>query len=95
MLHIVFAHLQGNKYHFFILENRVISILEATELMPFREMFLFCSLNHMKHQINCVRAQGAFCAAVSCGKPSSIFPNAALELSFSARIIFPLLELEN
>jgi hypothetical protein len=35
----VFAHLHGAKYHFFILGNRVISILEATELMTFREMF--------------------------------------------------------
>jgi len=68
-----FAHLHGAKYHFFILENIVIAILEATELMPFREMFLFCSFNHMKHQINCVGAQDALGPAVSCEKPSSIF----------------------
>jgi len=69
----VFAYLHGVKYHFFILENRLISILEATELMPFREMFFFCSFNHMKQQINCVGAQGTFGPAVSCEKLSSMF----------------------
>jgi hypothetical protein len=91
----VFAHLHGAKYNFFILENRVISILEATELMPFREMFFFSSFNHMKQQINCVGAQGALGPAVSCEKSSFISSSATLELSFSSTIIFPLPELEN
>ena len=95
MQRTVFAHIHGNKYLFFILENRFISILEATELMPFRELFFLCSFNHLKHQINYVGAQGALGPAVSCEKPSSIFSNAKIELSFRSSIIFPLPELEN
>jgi len=63
--------------------------------MPFREMFFFCSLNHMKHQINRVGAQGAVGPALSCEKPNLIFSSATLELSFGFSIVVLLPELEN
>jgi hypothetical protein len=91
----IFAHLCGAKRLFFILENRVISILEETELMPFREMFFFCSFNHMKQQLNCVGAKGAPDPQFLTKNQAPLFSSATLELSFSSRIIFLLPELEN
>jgi hypothetical protein len=69
----LFTPLHGTKYSFFILEKRAISILEAIELMSFREMFFYCSFNHMQHQMNSVSAKGAIGLAISCEKPKLHF----------------------
>lgn len=51
--------------------------------MVFREIFVLCSLNHMKHQILCVAAH----VALGCTLFRNIFPVSEFERLFKRMLI--------